>query len=174
MEELVEDARESFGRAAASLTDQIRSALVDERSGKNALHLAVEQVQQFVHAIDWGEKWIISLVSVEAALFLIVLFTRQRTNFQGILFLVLGALIYCAKYINVYCARNWEIFAKQPYFDEQGLFISAMVSGPLLVINMAIVVNHLIVLSGLIVKAKTAELKYKARERASRGKKKTN
>jgi len=35
-------------------------------------------------------------------------------------------------------------------------------------------VNHLIVLSGLIVKAKTAELKYKARERASRGKKKTN
>jgi len=75
-------------------------------------------------------------------LLLIVVFTRNRTTFQGILFLVLGAVIYCAKYLNVYLENNWEAFSRQPYFDKSGLFISIMLSGPLLVINMVIVVSR--------------------------------
>ena len=136
------------------------------------------------------------------------------------------------------------MFSNQNYFDEAGLFISVVLSGPLLIVNMAIVVrnkysasitfsaalanhterersypqvypysalacddhhtffcsrralktvldrsrragcclnsffpsylqvNHLIVLSGLVVRAKAAELKAKARKKAKESKKK--
>ncbi|QDZ26074.1 hypothetical protein HOP50_20g86250 [Chloropicon primus] len=171
MEDLFEDAKGSFEQAATTLVDEVRKAFVDERTGKNAFELAVEQAKQFYNAVDWSEQWIQALLASELVLLLIVVFTRNRTTFQGILFLVLGAVIYCAKYLNVYLENNWEAFSRQPYFDKSGLFISIMLSGPLLVINMVIVVNHLIVLSGLIVRVKTAELKAKARERAKESKK---
>lgn len=108
-------------------------------------------------------------------------------------------MIYCAKYLNVYLEQNWSSFSRQPYFDASGLFISVVLSAPLLVINMVIVVssyflkvpgsiltqhtfsltphlpptqvNHLIVLSGLVVQVKRAQLKHKAREAAREAKK---
>merc|ERR1711937_982314 len=113
----------------------------------------------FVSAINWREPWIMALCGTELLLAILVLLTRKHTTFQACLFIVLGLVIYCAKYLNAYCEKNWESFATQPYFDNQGLFISAMLSGPLLVINIIIVVNHLIELSRLIVKVKRAELK---------------
>ena len=92
MEDLVEDARSSFEQAATTLVDQIRSALVDERTGKNAFQLAVEQAQQFYQAVDWSERWLQTLVATECFLLILVLVTRYRTTFQGILFVILGKL----------------------------------------------------------------------------------
>ena len=92
MEDLVEDARSSFEQAATTLVDQIRSALVDERTGKNAFQLAVEQAQQFYQAVDWSERWLQALVATECFLLILVLVTRNRTTFQGILFVILGKL----------------------------------------------------------------------------------
>ena len=92
MEDLVEDARSSFEQAATTLVDQIRSVLVDERTGKNAFQLAVEQAQQFYQAVDWSERWLQALVATECFLLILVLVTRNRTTFQGILFVILGKL----------------------------------------------------------------------------------
>jgi len=92
MEDLVEDARSSFEQAATTLVDQIRSALVDERTGKNAFQLAVDQAQQFYQAVDWSERWLQALVATECFLLILVLVTRHRTTFQGILFVILGKL----------------------------------------------------------------------------------
>ena len=50
-------------------------------------------------------------------------------------------MIYCAKYLNVYLEQNWSSSSRQPYFDASGLFISVVLSAPLLVINMVIVVS---------------------------------
>merc|ERR1739848_63247 len=157
---------EGFERAATNLVNEVKKAFVDERTGKNALTLAVEQAKQFLHAIDWTERWLQVLLAVEALLLVVVLLTRRHTTFQGCLFLAPGAVVYCARYLNASCAEHWELFSNQNYFDEAGLFISVVLSGPLLIVNMAIVVNHLIVLSGLVVRAKAAELKAKARKKA--------
>lgn len=92
MEDLVEDARSSFEQAATTLVDQIRSALVDERTGKNAFQLAVDQAQQFYQAVDWSERWLQALVATECFLLILVLVTRHRTTFQGILLVILGKL----------------------------------------------------------------------------------
>ena len=108
MEDLVEDARSSFEQAATTLVDQIRSALVDERTGKNAFQLAVEQAQQFYQAVDWSERWIQALVATECFLLILVLVTRNRTTFQGILFVILGKLRKSSK------PRTGNLIHKQP------------------------------------------------------------
>ena len=40
--------------------------------------------------------------------------------------------VYNAQRLNKLLAQHWRSFAGQPYFDEQGVFISAVVSTPLL------------------------------------------
>ena len=41
-------------------------------------------------------------------------------------------MVYNAQRLNKLLAEHWRSFAGQPYFDEQGVFISAVVSAPLL------------------------------------------
>mmetsp|Transcript_8018 Transcript_8018/g.14930 ORF Transcript_8018/g.14930 Transcript_8018/m.14930 type:complete len:136 (+) Transcript_8018:135-542(+) len=130
--------------------------------------LASEQFLGFIHAVDWTEQWILALIAAEVLLLVLVLATRRHTTPQALLFILLGLVIYLARHINSFCERNWRMFSNQNYFDPQGLFISVMLSGPLLIINAIIVVNHLIVLCGLMVKVKRAELKAKARERSKK------
>lgn len=45
-----------------------------------------------------------------------------------------AGIVYNAQRMNTYLREHWKAFARQPYFDEQGIFISAVVSAPLLVI----------------------------------------
>jgi hypothetical protein len=45
---------------------------------------------------------------------------------------VAASVVYNAQRLNSYLAQHWQAFARQPYFDEQGVFISAVVSAPLL------------------------------------------
>lgn len=52
-----------------------------------------------------------------------------------------GCIVYLAENINTYLARNWKSFAKQPYFDQQGIFFSALFSAPLLVVMFILVVS---------------------------------
>jgi hypothetical protein len=40
--------------------------------------------------------------------------------------------VYNAQRLNKLLGEHWRIFAGQPYFDDQGVFISAVVSAPLL------------------------------------------
>ena len=122
-----------------------------------------EETMKFVHAVDWREPWIIGLLAAEALLLLLIAATRRRTNFQGILFLVVGAIIFGAPRINALCASRWETFARQPYFDPSGLFITTMLSGPLLVCEVVIVINHLVELCRMIIKVKRAQLRAEAR-----------
>jgi hypothetical protein len=46
--------------------------------------------------------------------------------------LLAAGTVYNAQRLNALLAQHWRSFARQPYFDEQGIFISAVVSAPLL------------------------------------------
>lgn len=49
-----------------------------------------------------------------------------------------------AESINSFLGKNWKSFSSQNYFDPNGLFISVLWSGPLLLITILIVVcSHL-------------------------------
>jgi Transmembrane protein 18 len=50
-------------------------------------------------------------------------------------------VIYNAERINAALAQEWQRFATQNYFDPNGIFISALVSGPLLFLMFVILVR---------------------------------
>lgn len=55
---------------------------------------------------------------------------------------VLAALIvFMAERLNTLLAQHWKSFAKQPYFDPHGIFFSAVVSAPLLLVMFFLVVR---------------------------------
>lgn len=49
--------------------------------------------------------------------------------------------VYLAERLNRILASNWKSFAGQNYFDANGLFLSVLWSGPLLVIAIIILVS---------------------------------
>ncbi|CAN0855322.1 Transmembrane protein 18 [Linum grandiflorum] len=76
---------------------------------------------------------------------------------------IIVAMVRFAEILNGMLRSNWRSFATQNYFDPQGLFLSAVWSGPLLVIACLILINTLFNLCYLIVKWKRAELRHRAR-----------
>ncbi|KAG6406046.1 hypothetical protein SASPL_133642 [Salvia splendens] len=114
------------------------------------------------------EPWLIRLLSFYVILLVVVVVSRRNINFQMFLFLLALGGVYLAERLNQVLGSNWESFAGQNYFDANGLFLSVLWSGPLLVIAIIILVNTLFSLCYLIVRWKRAELKHRAR--AARGK----
>ena len=49
--------------------------------------------------------------------------------------------VYSSERLNRALAQNWQTFAGQPYFDENGIFISAVLSAPLVLDMLVILVR---------------------------------
>jgi hypothetical protein len=90
-----------------------------------------ETVVGFVHAVSWTEPWLMCLIVFHTSLLVLSIVSRKHS------------------------------FAYQPYFDSHGMFLSAVWSGPLLVVSSLILVNSLITFSTLFLKWKRAELKHR-------------
>lgn len=90
-----------------------------------------------------------------------------------------------AEHLNAALAAHWQSFATQPYFDKQGIFISAVYSAPLLLIMFVILVrqhggvaqrpdttlsqiNYLLATIDMLVKMKRKQIRYEIRQRARR------
>ncbi|KAG2423228.1 hypothetical protein HXX76_015485 [Chlamydomonas incerta] len=128
-------------------------------------------VQGFIHAVDWREPWIIGVLVFHAVMLLAALTTRKSGLVQGTLFLIAAATVWGSERLNALGAEHWESFAGQNYFDRTGVFMSAVVSGPLLLVMFIVLINYLINCSNMLVEAKRRELKFKARQRAAAEKK---
>ncbi|KAH6780402.1 Tmem18 [Perilla frutescens var. hirtella] len=161
MEELQSAVNAHFDQMA----DLVEKLSAEFRSGMKP---AYENFMGFFHAIDWKEPWLIGLVSFHAILLVVVFTSRKNINFQMFLFLLALGGVYLAERLNHFLASNWKSFAGQNYFDANGLFLSVLWSGPLLVIAIIILVNTLFSLCHLIVKWKRAELKHRARTARSK------
>lgn len=91
--------------------------------------------------IDWRDPWLIGLIAVHVLTTFTTLMTRNNTNFQVLLFLILLSAAYFSESINEYAALNWRSFSKQQYFDSNGLFISTVFSIPILLNCMLLIVS---------------------------------
>eukprot|EP00245_Coleochaete_scutata_P018093 TRINITY_DN9239_c0_g1_i1.p1 TRINITY_DN9239_c0_g1~~TRINITY_DN9239_c0_g1_i1.p1 ORF type:complete len:162 (-),score=20.42 TRINITY_DN9239_c0_g1_i1:64-549(-) len=142
-------------------TAEIRAKVKEMQGGDGSIYATF---MGFIHAIDWTEPWLIGLISVEVLLLLTAIIFRRRTNLQTFLFFSCLAVVYLAERINKFVGARWESFARQDYFDEHGVFISAVVSGPMLFIAVVILISNLFLMSELMIKWKRAELRHRARE----------
>jgi len=88
---------------------------------------------------------------------------------MGIVFI----MVRSAERLNNLGGEHWESFATQNYFDKRGIFISLMVSAPLLCVSVLMLIAFLREASGLLVEVKTHEFKAKAKAKnaAEKGKK---
>ncbi|BBN04874.1 transmembrane protein 18 [Marchantia polymorpha subsp. ruderalis] len=122
-----------------------------------------EPILAFIHAVDWTEPWLIGLMCTHVVLLMLAVLTRRNNKAQMILFFSALVCVYFAERLNSILDRHWKSFARQPYFDRHGVFLSTVWSVPLLLMSTLILVNSLLTLSKLLVKWKTAELKHRAR-----------
>ncbi|KAL7735598.1 hypothetical protein ACLKA6_009558 [Drosophila palustris] len=122
----------------------------------------------FLLSIDWKDPWLIALILIHVLTTSTALLTRNNTNFQVFLFLVLLSVVYFSESINAYAAQNWKTFSKQQYFDDNGLFISTVFSIPILLNCMLLIGTWLYNSTQMMATLKTAQLKERARrERAN-------
>eukprot|EP01024_Parvocaulis_polyphysoides_P009423 TRINITY_DN12950_c1_g1_i1.p1 TRINITY_DN12950_c1_g1~~TRINITY_DN12950_c1_g1_i1.p1 ORF type:complete len:172 (-),score=13.70 TRINITY_DN12950_c1_g1_i1:124-639(-) len=119
----------------------------------------------FFHAIDWTEPWIISILITHSILFLTVILFRKNLKLQSGLFCMMMLIIFGAQQLNELGSQYWRKFSRQNYFDENGFFISMVISMPFVVIMLIIVVNYLISVSKLLIKMKRQQLRHEMRQR---------
>ncbi|XP_055836485.1 transmembrane protein 18 [Episyrphus balteatus] len=117
----------------------------------------------FLMSIDWKDPWLIGLVSLHILTTATALMSRNNTNFQIFLFLMLLSIVYFSESINEYAALNWRSFSKQQYFDSNGLFISTVFSIPILLNCMLLIGAWLYNSTQMMTKLKTRQLKERAR-----------
>mmetsp|Transcript_1235 Transcript_1235/g.3586 ORF Transcript_1235/g.3586 Transcript_1235/m.3586 type:complete len:144 (+) Transcript_1235:83-514(+) len=112
------------------------------------------------------EPWLVGLFAFETLLLLMVLVFRKSTWFQTVVFFFCAGSVKMAESINSFLASRWTDFATQPYFDPRGVFISAVMSAPLMLIMFVVLINYLLSSVSLLVDMKAKEIKFKARQRA--------
>ncbi|XP_013111510.1 transmembrane protein 18 isoform X2 [Stomoxys calcitrans] len=120
-------------------------------------------MRKIMFTIDWWDPWLIGLIMMHILTTTTTLMTRNNTNFQIFLFLILLSAVYFSESINEYAAMNWRSFSKQQYFDSNGLFISTVFSIPILLNCMILIGAWLYNSTQMMAKLKVAQLKDKLR-----------
>ena len=113
--------------------------------------------------MDWSERWIQCVLGFHVVTLALALLLRKSETAQMMLFFVCMCLAFGAERINTLARENWKKFSTQDYFDEKGLFISVVFSGPLLCILIVVLVNFLFIMTGVMIKVKRAELKKRSK-----------
>lgn len=113
----------------------------------------------YLRSIEWGDPWLIALLSFHVLITLTCLTTRNYGNFQILLFFVLLLMVYFSENINEVASRNWTLFSRQQYFDSKGLFISIVFSVPLLLNCMIMVGSWLYQSTQLMMNLRKAQLR---------------
>eukprot|EP00850_Spirogloea_muscicola_P002394 SM000009S23523 [mRNA] locus=s9:491209:492360:+ [translate_table: standard] len=145
-----------------SATEEIRRTLKQMNEGAGGADGLFTQASAFVRAVDWTEPWLLGLIACHIILILLVITTWRRINVQAAIFLFACASVYGAERMNRLLGRYWKKFATQQYFDRQGIFISTVLSGPMLIIATIILVNLLRNVVDLMVRWKRAQLRHRA------------
>ncbi|XP_069744354.1 transmembrane protein 18 [Narcine bancroftii] len=115
--------------------DQAGAVPVDEIS-----QLRITNVWTLLLSIQWSEPWLIGLITFHILCFALTLTTIRFHRLQIAHFLFMIMLVFSAEYINEMAAVNWRWFSKYQYFDSGGMFISLILSAPLLLNTVIIVI----------------------------------
>lgn len=128
------------------------------------------------------QNWIMGILITHVILFLLILKERKNPSLQFSLLAVLCVIVFSMRQINDYLRENWKHFGwSQNYFDESGIFLTVLVSVPLvflaivqtvsilqlipqklfqfLLILSTIQINSMIMMSSLMVEYKTMKIR---------------
>ncbi|KAL6551591.1 hypothetical protein OROGR_007745 [Orobanche gracilis] len=160
----MEEMKSAFIDHMGQVADLVEKLSAELRSG---LKPACDNFVGFFHAIDWKWRTLVDMSHfvpcVVAGSSFLLKEEHQLPDVSVPCCTVNVGGVYLAERLNQFLVRNWRSFAGQNYFDPNGLFLSVLWSGPLLVIAIVILVNTLFSLCYLIVRWKRADLRHRAR-----------
>jgi hypothetical protein len=130
------------------------------------------QATAFINAVDWkNERWIHGLIAFHVILLTIAIITRRKQNIQIVLFIFICTIIWSAERINHWAAQNWNLFSTSNYFDANGIFLSIMLSLPLLLISVIMLGNLLLQTASLLITVKRKQIIHEQRQKNKQDKK---
>lgn len=122
----------------------------------------VETIYNFIDAIEWEkDKWILYVFGFWLLYSGLLFLTRQRQNIHAVFFVVHLSGVLLAERLNNYLSSKWEQFSSQNYFDSQGVFISVVWSGPILLLSCFMLINWFYQTYLLMIQVKRAQIQRK-------------
>ncbi|CAK9110118.1 unnamed protein product [Durusdinium trenchii] len=114
---------EGLNFSASEWLGAVEDVLKSHLTGENRYTQSfTEDVQAFVHAIDWRtDFWIFGLFLVEFLDLLMVVINRRSWERLAMIFLANTGILYCAEWLNQLASKNWKTFSSQDYFDKAGV-----------------------------------------------------
>ena len=143
--------------------DDLRTSILKSLSSSHGSSSSFyDSAMGFYHAVNWNQRWLQIFLLGHVVLLIATITTRTRLEIQvGILVFICGCG-FLAQPLNGVLHERWQEFADQDYFDENGLFISVVFSGPLLFIGFVQVISLIVHSSSLMIQAKRAQLRQRA------------
>jgi len=94
--------------------------------------------------------------------------TRKSERAQSSVFVTCAFLVFTAERLNGLASTHWEKFSTQNYFDKDGVFTTTVFCVPLIVVLVVVLVNVLRLMASVMIQAKRAQLKQRARAEAKK------
>jgi transmembrane protein 18 len=130
-----------------------------------------QHFEAFRHAITWSEWFILLILLLQLSMLILTCFACRRKSSLSVrifVMMLIAALVRSAEFLNQLGSVHWKKFATQNYFDKHGVFLSIMLSAPLLLDSFALVIAFLREASQLLVIVKTNQIKLKRRQEATK------
>lgn len=156
----------SFAQEASQVWNQLLADVKQKLAENHHQQGVLDSFRAFSAAVDWREPWLVAVLSLQTLLFFSVLVMRKSNTFLTAVFVFAMLTVYSSEQLNRLLSQNWQTFAGQPYFDKNGIFISAILSAPLVLDMLVILICYLLNLGTMLVQMKRQELRHKARQRA--------
>merc|ERR1712194_738295 len=165
-----EAAAEAAQAQFSNMEAAMRQQLSQFRANASSEGTLTDDVMGFYHAVDWSEPWLKGLLAFHVTVWVLAIATRKLNDVQIVMLLSILALVYFAETINRVAGENWESFAGQQYFDKRGVFVSVVLSTPLLFASFFILINALRGAATLLIQVKKMEFKEDAKKKSKAAK----
>jgi len=83
-------------------------------------------------------------------------------------FALCAFLVFIAERLNGLASKHWRAFSTQDYFDKEGVFTTTVFCVPLIAVLVVVLVNFLRLMASMMIQAKRAQLKQRARAEAKK------
>ncbi|GFH57267.1 hypothetical protein CTEN210_13743 [Chaetoceros tenuissimus] len=174
----LEDLPEGLLSGESPLNGLAEGVLDDIIKNQAAPRSTWDNIQGFKAAITWSEPLIVGIIFFHFMIAFSAYFATKKGGLPSQLTImsIIFIVVRCAEKINDAGRQHWEDIASQNYFDRKGIFISIMVSAPLLLVSACMLIGIMREASSLLIEVKKRELKAKAKKskRAKKSKSKKN
>ncbi|KAI3630421.1 hypothetical protein MIR68_011856 [Amoeboaphelidium protococcarum] len=112
----------------------------------------------FVERVNWTEPFIVAMILFHATLLIAAIIYRKNHNVLFALLTLCAAIVLNAQHMNEYGRVYWSKFSSQLYFDRNGIFISVMLSLPLVLTSLVISILFVMRASSMLIQVKRKQL----------------